>query len=62
MKKKAYISPEAEVVMIKIEQLMLDVSSGDDGVHTPEDPIDDSGEDNYSRRRRNVWDEEEEDW
>ena len=62
MKKKAYISPETEVVKIKIEQLMLDVSSGEDGVHTPEDPIDDSGEDNYSRRRRNVWDEEEEDW
>ena len=63
MKKKAYISPETEVVMIKIEQLMLDVSSGDDGVHTPGDgSSDESDDDNYSRRRRNVWDEEEEDW
>jgi hypothetical protein len=65
MKKKAYISPETEVVMIKIEQLMGDVSvsSGDDGVHTPDDPIDNSDDPNRSRRRRNVWDEEEEeDW
>ena len=62
MKKKTYISPETEVVMIKIEQLMVDVSSGSDGVHTPEDPVDNSDDDNHSRRRRNVWDEEEEDW
>ncbi len=48
--------------MIKIEQLMVDVSSGSDGVHTPEDPVDNSDDDNHSRRRRNVWDEEEEDW
>jgi len=63
MKKKAYISPETEVVMIKIETLMgFDVSSGD-GVHTdPENPEDNSDDDNHSRRRRNVWDEEEEDW
>ena len=64
MKKKAYISPETEVVMIKIETLMgFDVSSGEDNVHTdPENPVDDSDDDNHSRRRRNVWDEEEEDW
>ncbi len=62
MKKKAYISPETEVVMIKIEQLLTDVSSGEDNVHTPDDPVDNSDDPNRSRRRRNVWDEEEEDW
>lgn len=65
MKKKAYISPEAEVVMIKIETLMgqFSVSSGEDDVHTdPENPVDNGDDDNHSRRRRNVWDEEEEDW
>ena len=48
--------------MIKIEQLMVDVSSGEDNVHTDlNDPIDNGTDDNLSRRRRNVWDEEEED-
>ena len=64
MKKKAYISPETEVVRIKMEHLLVDVSG--EGIHsdpnsddsTPSDPINDN-----RSRRRNVWDdEEEEDW
>ena len=62
MKKKAYISPETEVVRIKIEHLLVDVSSGTDDVHSDGTP-DTTGGDNRSRRRRDVWeDEEEEDW
>ena len=61
MKKKAYISPETEVVRIKIEHLMLDVSSGKEGIKS-DDQGDMSDDDNRSRRRRDVWEEEEEDW
>jgi len=61
MKKKAYISPETEVVMIKIETLMGQFSVTGEGIGSDPNP-DESEEDNHSRRRRNVWDEEEEDW
>jgi hypothetical protein len=62
MKKKAYISPETEVVAIKIEQLMGFTISGEN-LHSDPDP-DESEDDNRSRRHRNVWDdnEEEEEW
>ena len=60
MKKKAYISPETEVVRIKIEHLLVDVSG--EGMQSDPNP-DTNGGDNRSRRRRDVWeDEEEEDW
>lgn len=62
MKKKAYISPEAEVVTIKIEQLMGFTVSGE--LRSDSTP-DESADDNRSRRL-NVWDdnevEEEEEW
>ena len=62
MKKKAYNSPETEVVEIKIEQLMgVVVGSNPEGITSDDEP-DEGGDDNHSRRRRNVWDEEEEDW
>ena len=61
MKKKAYISPEAEVVMIKIETLMGQFSVTGEDISSDPNP-DESDDDNHSRRRRNVWDEEEEDW
>ena len=61
MKKKAYISPETEVTIIKIGHLMLKVSGGDTGIQSEEEPDEEEGT-NVSRRHRNVWDEEEEDW
>ncbi len=65
MKKKAYISPETEVVMIKIETLMGFEVSGE-GIGSDTNPDDsEPGDPGYvdpRSRRRNVWDEEEEDW
>ena len=60
MKKKAYISPETEVVRIKIEHLLVDVSG--EGIQSDPNSDTTTGVDNRSRRRRDVWDEEEEDF
>ena len=57
MKKKAYISPETEVVKIKLENLMGFTGSGE--VIVDPNPDDDE-EDPRSRRRRDVWEDEEE--
>ena len=60
MEKKAYITPETQVVAIKIEQLMGLTVSGTDKITSSEE---DNGVVQRSRRRRNQWDEEEEeDW
>lgn len=54
--KKNYIAPNMEVEEVKLESLMGVVASGigsgglDDGTHKPE-----------SRRRRNAWEDDEED-
>lgn len=63
MKKKAYISPETEVVTIKIEQLMGFIVSGE-GITSDPNPDEDIDVSNRSRRHRNIWDddEEEEEW
>ena len=61
MKKKAYISPETEVVTIKIEQLMRFSVTGE-GITSDPDPDEDIDISNRSRRRRhrNIWDDDEE--
>lgn len=61
MKKKAYISPETEVVTIKIEQLMGFIVSGE-GINADTNPDENIDVSNRSRRRRNVWDDDEEEW
>ena len=58
MKKKAYISPETEVVRIKIEHLLVDVSG--EGIQSDPNSDTTTGVDNRSRRRRDVWEDEEE--
>ena len=59
MKKKAYISPETEVVNVKIENLMdWTVSAGSDNIQSSDE--DDNSEDPNRSRRRNVWEDEEE--
>ena len=66
MKKKAYISPETEVVKIKIENLMNVTVSGEGITADPnadESNPDNPGYEDPRSRRRNVWEEEEEeDW
>ena len=57
MKKKAYISPETEVVKINIECLMGFTGSGE--VIVDPNP-DEEEDDNHSRRHRDVWEDEEE--
>ena len=60
MKKKAYITPVSGLVNVEIEQLMLNLSNSENIGSEEEDPED---EIQRARRRRNVWeDEEEEDY
>lgn len=70
MNKKAYIIPGTEVQTLEIQQLLVNVSGGTDGITTndPSNPGssgDDSNptvpsNDNRSRRTYNCWDDEDE--
>ena len=60
MKKKAYITPETEVVKIKTGHLMQLSNNAKLGFSEEEDdPVNDN---QRSRRHQNVWDDEEEDF
>lgn len=70
MTKKAYIIPGTEVQTLEIQQLLVNVSGGTDGITTNDpsnpgssgdssEPTDPSN-DNRSRRTYNCWDDEDE--
>ena len=54
MKRKAYITPEAEVVQVPL-QLLVIISDGEVTVKTGDE--DDPGEDPNGSRRRGFWDD-----
>jgi hypothetical protein len=61
--KKKYLIPETTVVEVGLHLMQQTYSGGDskNGVKV-DGTADDSDDPNRSRRRRNAWDEEEEDW
>ena len=59
MKKKAYITPETEVVKIKTGHLMQ--LSNNAKLYMNDNPEQDTDQEQRSRRHQNVWDDEEED-
>ena len=56
--KKTYISPEILIQKIELQQMIA--TSGDPVVQTKDEDANETGE--VLSRRRNDWDDEEEDW
>ena len=60
MKKKAYLAPAIDITNIQIQSLLNNVSNvgGDAGITPREGEVPTTGD---SRRRRNVWEDDDDD-